>query len=160
MNKLLSLHVYCLYKIMRKISHIIWQKVDDIMKIQLYQSSLLGKLIIFSIQNLWLRQSYLYSLWDILNSYYWLIIGLSRWVCAQLLLLCLTLCDPKDPTRLLCPWDSPGQNTGMGCHALLQGIFPTWGSNPHLLCLLHCRQILYCWATVESSDHSLVSHIY
>ena len=44
------------------------------------------------------------------------------------------------PTRLLCPWDSPGKNTGVGCHSLLQGIFPTqelnWG-------LLHCRWILY-----------------
>ena len=40
-------------------------------------------------------------------------------------------------TRLLCPWDSPGKNTGVGCHALLQGIFPTQGLNPHLLCLLH-----------------------
>ena len=37
-------------------------------------------------------------------------------------------------TRLLCSWDSPGTNTGLGCHALLQGIFPTQGSNP---CLLH-----------------------
>ena len=35
--------------------------------------------------------------------------------------------------RLLCPWDSPGKNTGMGCHALLQGIFPIYGSTPHLL---------------------------
>ena len=42
---------------------------------------------------------------------------------------------------LLCPWDSPGKNTGVGCHALLQGIFLTQGSNPGLL---HCRQILYC----------------
>ena len=33
------------------------------------------------------------------------------------------------PTRLLCPWDSLGKNTGLGCHALLQGIFPTQGSN-------------------------------
>ena len=32
----------------------------------------------------------------------------------------------------LCPWDSPGKNTGVGCHALLQGIFPTWGLNPCL----------------------------
>ena len=32
---------------------------------------------------------------------------------------------------------------GMGCHFLLQGIFPTQGTNPHFLCLLHCRQILY-----------------
>ena len=42
--------------------------------------------------------------------------------------------------RLLCPWDSPGQNTGVGCHSLHQGIFPTQGLN---LSLLHCRQILY-----------------
>ena len=34
-----------------------------------------------------------------------------------------------------------------GCHGLLQGIFPTQGSNPRLLCLLHYRLILYCWAT-------------
>ena len=33
------------------------------------------------------------------------------------------------PTRLLCPWDSPGKNTGVGSHALLQGIFPTQGLN-------------------------------
>ena len=37
------------------------------------------------------------------------------------------------PTRLLCPWYSPGKNTGVGCHALLQGIFPTRGSNSSLL---------------------------
>jgi len=37
--------------------------------------------------------------------------------------------------------DSPGKNTGVGCHALLQGIFPTQGSN---LGLPYCRQILYC----------------
>ena len=44
------------------------------------------------------------------------------------------------PARLLCPWDSPGNNTGVGCHFLLQGIFPTQGLNPGLW---HCRQILY-----------------
>ena len=49
---------------------------------------------------------------------------------------CSILCD----SRLLCPWDSPGKDTGVGCHALLQGIFPTQGSNPGLL---HCRQILF-----------------
>ena len=41
------------------------------------------------------------------------------------------------PSRLLCPWDSPGKNTGVSCHALLQGIFLTQGFNPHLLHLLH-----------------------
>ena len=39
--------------------------------------------------------------------------------------------------RLLCPWDSPGKSTGGGCHFLLQGIFLTQGSNPHLPHLLH-----------------------
>ena len=44
------------------------------------------------------------------------------------------------PATPLCPWDSPGRNTGVGCHTLLQGIFPTQGSNPGLP---HWRQILY-----------------
>ena len=39
--------------------------------------------------------------------------------------------------RLLCLWDSPDKNTGVGCHSLLQGIFLTQGSNLGLLCLLH-----------------------
>ena len=39
-------------------------------------------------------------------------------------------------TRLLCPWEFPGKNTGVGCHFLLQGIFPTQGWNP---CLFHCQ---------------------
>ena len=43
-------------------------------------------------------------------------------------------------TRLLCPWNSPGKNTGVGSHSLLQGIFLTQGLN---LGLLHCMQILY-----------------
>ena len=45
-------------------------------------------------------------------------------------------------TRLLCPWDFPGKKTGMGCHFLLQRD-QTQGSNPSLLWLLNCRQILY-----------------
>ena len=58
-------------------------------------------------------------------------------VCAKSLQSCWALCDPMDCTRLLCPWDSPGRNTGVGCHFLLQGIFPTQELNPHLVCLLH-----------------------
>ena len=46
------------------------------------------------------------------------------------------------PARLLCPWDITDNFTGMVCHALLQGIFPTQGSKPGLLRLLHYRQIL------------------
>ena len=44
------------------------------------------------------------------------------------------------PTRLLCPWDFLGRDTGVGCHCLPQGIFPNQGSNSDLL---HCGQILY-----------------
>ena len=56
--------------------------------------------------------------------------------------LCPTLCDPMDcsvPGSSV-HGDSPGKNTGVGCHALLQGIFPTQGLNPGLL---HSRWILY-----------------
>ena len=52
-----------------------------------------------------------------------------------------------EPTRLLHPWDFPGKNTGMGCHILLQEIFPTQGLN---LGLLHCRQMLYHLSHQES----------
>ena len=65
---------------------------------------------------------------------------------------CPTLCDPMDCslTRSLRPWDFPGKNTGVGCHFLLQEIFPTQGLNPGLL---HCRQTLY-----GLSDCSLWRH--
>ena len=43
----------------------------------------------------------------------------------------------RQPTRLLCPWDFPGNSTGVGCHFLLQGIFPTQESNLNLLHLQH-----------------------
>ena len=56
--------------------------------------------------------------------------------------LCLILCDPMDcDARLHCSWDSPGKNTGVGSHVLLQGVFLTQGWNPGLL---YCRQILHC----------------
>ena len=51
------------------------------------------------------------------------------------------------PTKLLCLWRSPGKNTGMGRHALLQEIFPAQGSNLSLPC---CRQILYRLSHQES----------
>ena len=56
--------------------------------------------------------------------------------------LCPTLCNPMDCSPLVSSvhGDSPGKNIGVGCHALLQGIFPTQGLNPGLL---RCRRILY-----------------
>ena len=72
-------------------------------------------------------------------------------------------------TRVLCPWDSPGKNTGMGSNSLLQAIFPTQGSNTHLL---HCRCILYhcmgeapigsnhnangCWTRKKCNEDSVI----
>jgi len=52
---------------------------------------------------------------------------------------CPTLCEPHrpQPVRLLCLWNSPGKNTGVGSHSLHQGTFPTQGLNQGLLCLLH-----------------------
>ena len=45
--------------------------------------------------------------------------------------------------QAFCLWDSPGKNTGVGCHFLLQGIFPTQGLKLHLLWLLHWEAVLY-----------------
>ena len=68
-------------------------------------------------------------------------------LCAVLcaVLSCSVVSDSLQPhglysARLLCPWDSPGKNTGVGCRALLQEIFLIQGSNPGLL---HCRQIFF-----------------
>ena len=46
---------------------------------------------------------------------------------------CPTVYNPIDPTRLLCPWNSPGKNSEVGCPFLLQGIFPIQGLNLGLL---------------------------
>ena len=50
------------------------------------------------------------------------------------------------PVRLLCPWDSPGKNTGVGCHVLLQGIFPP--KDQTRISFVSCigKQVLH-WAT-------------
>ena len=51
------------------------------------------------------------------------------------------------PARLLCPWDFPGKNTGVGYHSLLQGIFLIQGSNP---CLLHGQAYSFPLSHLES----------
>ena len=69
---------------------------------------------------------------------------------------CPTLCNPMDcsPPGSSVHGDSPGKNTGVGCHAHLQGIFPTQGSNPGLL---HCRLILYHLSHQRSPFYILFS---
>ena len=59
------------------------------------------------------------------------------------------------PTRSLCPRNSPGKNTGVGCHALFQGILLTQRSN---LGLLHCRQILCHLSCQGSLSHVVFIH--
>ena len=65
-----------------------------------------------------------------------------RFCCCCVVQLCPTLCDPMNcsPPGSSVHGDSPGKNTRAGCHAFLQGIFPTQGLNPGLP---HCRRILY-----------------
>ena len=58
------------------------------------------------------------------------------------------------PTRLPSPWNSPGKNTGVGSHSLLQRIFPTQGLNP---VLPHCRQILQ-HLSHQGSPSNLIGH--
>ena len=62
------------------------------------------------------------------------------------------------PARLLCPQNFPSKNTGVGCHFLLQGIFPTQGSNHHLLHLLHCMWIFLplCHLGSPSMDEGII----
>ena len=64
-------------------------------------------------------------------------------MCCLVTQSCLTVCKPMDcsPPASSVHGDSPSKKTGVGCHALLQGIFPNQGLNPGLP---HYRQILYC----------------
>ena len=72
----------------------------------------------------------------------WNVCRLSCFICVWLFAALWTV-----PSRFLCPWDSPGKNIGLGCHSLLQGIFPMQGLN---MGLLHCRQILYSLSPRET----------
>ena len=81
-------------------------------------------------------------------------------LCVLVAQSCPTLPDFMDcgsvPARLLCPLNSPGKNTGVGCHFLPLGNFPTQGSNPGLL---HCRWILYYLSRQERPRDVLVSWV-
>ena len=89
----------------------------------------------------------------------WWTLLLQCCACARVL-SCSAVSDSAaqwtEPTRLFSAWDFPGKNTGVGCHFLLQGLFLTQGLNPHLLCLLHCRQIIYHCAQYLFSFSSLL----
>ena len=61
------------------------------------------------------------------------------------------------PPRLLCPWDSPGRKTAVGCHGLLWGLFLTQGSN-HASHVCFCRRVLYHLPGKSHSWKSLVGY--
>ena len=79
-------------------------------------------------------------------------------VCVCVCSAASVMSDSLQPTGLLC-WDFPGKNTGVDCRSLLLGIFLIQGSHWHLLCLLHCRWILYPWATEEAPSILLLMNI-
>ena len=61
-------------------------------------------------------------------------------------------------TSLLCRWDSPGKNTGVGCHALLKGIFPTHRSNPHLLLAGRLFTTSVTWETPLRKEQKILQY--
>ena len=73
---------------------------------------------------------------------------------------CQTFCDTMDysPPGSSIHGDSPGKNTGVGCHALLQGLFPTQGSNLHLI-IFPALTDMFCFLPYINMNQSLV-HIY
>ena len=62
------------------------------------------------------------------------------------------------PARLLCPWDFPGKNTGVGSQFLLQGIFLIQGLNAHLFCLLHWQVGLFCFVLFFTTSTTWEAH--
>ena len=74
---------------------------------------------------------------------------LSRSSCLQ--------CHRLQPIRLLCPWNSPGKNTGVGSHSFLQEVFLTQGSN---LGLPNCKQILYHLNHQGSPNINMCAYLY
>ena len=91
--------------------------------------------------------------------------GEHSWLPALCGLSCFShvqLCNPMGYSpRLFWPWDSPGNNTGVACHALLQGIFPTQGYLLHLFHLLHWQvgSLLLAWPQkpIPYKDHLLLT---
>ena len=110
--------------------------------------------IIHGVANSWTRLSNFHFQW--LRALVWHseTLGLNLVLKVKVAQLCSTLCNPMDYIvhEILQARNSPGQNTGVGNLSLLQGIFPSQGSNTGLL---HCRQILYHLSHKRSPDLSL-----
>ena len=94
----------------------------------------------------------------------------GQWICSRHHNMCVCVCVCVCVESLshvwlfatwwtvaLCPWDFPANSTGVGCHFLLQGIFPTHALNPHLLLLLHW-QVDSLWLSHLGSPASIPIH--
>ena len=93
-----------------------------------------------------LKRNELYQAWkDMEEPYMGTVCMLSHFSCVRFFSTPWTIAH-QAPLSV----DSLGRNIIVGCCALLQGILPTQGLNLRLLWLLHCRQILYCWANGEA----------
>ena len=105
-------------------------------------------------KQIWNCVSPLFQTFKILNtifklSFYYVCVCVC--VCVSVTQSCLTFCDPTNYPR-----DSPGKNTGVDCHSVLQRIFLTQGSDPGLL---NCRQILYHLSYREDLRYTIVMEI-
>ena len=108
----------------------------------------------------------------LLNNTNKLLVYMTTFCCCLVTKSRLTLLWPYGlkTSRVLCLWDFPGKNTGVGCYFLLQGIFPTQGLNPSLLhwqadCLPlshQCESIKYYieWKKLDTKDYTLYDSMY
>ena len=111
-----------------------WSRMFSWKRGQIFTSfkPLLGQKLCF---HMWLNNHPFYWICDIYEMSF-CVCMLSRFSRVWLFVTLWTVAD-----QLLCPWHSPGKNTEVGCHSLLQGGFPTQDSNPHLIYLLHWRVV-------------------
>ena len=112
----------------------LFDSLDQIGSTQTIQDNLISKSVtlVISAKYLLSCKSYCFKIWEFGCGHLWetAILFIQKVLIAQ---SCWTLCDPTEPDSLLCPWDSPGKNTGVGRYSLLQGIFLTQGSKLSLL---------------------------
>ena len=99
--------------------------------------------------------SELYLVWcwfSMSSAQLWLFPGINMCVCVYMRVSDSLRPHGLYPSRLLCPWNSSGKNTGASCHFLLQGIFPSEGLNPSLLPASPALagRFLTTWATWEA----------
>ena len=148
------LHYY-LYKLMKS-TYLTYLNSFPLLFILMLSGSIFGQI------DAWAPLTWLCSYWQLLRcltrcsklTFYFSVPRISPFCVLACMLSgfsCVRLFETSWTVVCQAPlWDSPGKNTRVGCHSLLQGMFPAQGSNLRLLWLLHCRWILYHWATWEA----------